>query len=201
MNRKEKLRLYQIIFLISGLSIVLFTFLKKNNLEQDKIISKNLQKKIERQLQNPDSSDNSTFYNVKYSGIDLEGNRYSIGAKEGTSSTLDTNLVVMKGVSAIFYFKDNTRLQITSDEGKYNNQTLDISFKKNVKAVYQNSQLYADEAEFSNSKNFLTVSNNVKIIDTRGTMFADKLIFDIKSKTLNITSLNNKMVRSKINVK
>ena len=45
------------------------------------------------------------------------------------------------------------------------------------------------------------VSNNVKVKDTKGTMLADKLMFDIKEKTLKITSLKDKMVRSKINYK
>ena len=107
----------------------------------------------------------------------------------------------MKVVNATFYFKDETTLIISSDLGEYNNKTLDMVFTGNVKAFYNESELYAERAEFSNSENFLTVSRNVKIIDTRGNMFADKLIFDIKDKTLNITSLDNNMVKSTINQK
>ena len=104
----------------------------------------------------------------------------------------------MKGVTATFYFKDNTTLNVYSDEGNYNNKTLDIIFRKNVKALYENSKLFADKAEFSNSKNFLTITNNVKIIDERGTMFADKLLFDIKDKTLNISAMGNNLIESKV---
>ena len=70
-----------------------------------------------------------------------------------------------------------------------------------IKALYQNSELYAEKAEFLNSKNSLVISDNVRVIDTKGSMFADKLIFDIKEKTLNIKSLNNKMIKSKLNYK
>ena len=201
MNRKKKLRLYQIFFFISGLIIILFTYLKTIENKQDKIISKNTKQKIEKQLKNQNKENSNTFYNIKYSGIDLEGNRYNIESKEGSTSDQNVNIVKMKGVYATFYFKDNTVLRISSDLGDYNNKTLDIIFRKNVRAMYENSELFAEKAEFSNSGNYLKVSENVKIIDAKGTMFADNLVFDIKSKSLNVTSLNDNIVKSKVRYK
>ena len=201
MDRKKKLRIYQIILLISGTLIILLMFVKKNIPTEEKIISDNLKKIIEEQKLNNDSKDVNTFYNVKYSGLDLKGNRFSIISNEGTTSDLNSNLVEMKGVTANFYFKDNSNLEISSKEGTYNNETLNIIFKSDVKALYENSELYADQAEFSNSNNYLKVSNNVKIIDPKGTMLADQLIFDINTKTLKITSLKNNKIKSRINSK
>ena len=201
MDRKKKLRIYQIILLISGILIILLTFVKENIPTEEKIISDNLKKIIEEQKLNNDSKDGNTFYNVKYSGLDLKGNRFSIISNEGTTSDLNSNLVEMKGVTANFYFKDNSNLEISSKEGTYNNESLNIIFKNDVKALYENSELYADQAEFSNSNNYLKVSNNVKIIDPKGTMLADQLIFDINTKTLKITSLKNNKIKSRINSK
>ena len=201
MDRKKKLRIYQVIFLISGVIIILFTYLNKKDLSERKLISNDLQKKIEKKSKNQASASSNIFYNVKYSGLDLEGNRYTIFANESTNSEIDFNLIKMKKVFVTFYFKDNTQLKITSDEGDYNNKTLDIIFRKSVKANYEGSQLYADRAEFSNSNNFLTVSENVKIVDSKGIMFADNLKLDIKENTLNINSLENKTVKSKIKYK
>ena len=201
MDRKKKLRIYQIILLISGTLIILFTFVKKNIPKEETIISDNLKKIIEEQKLSSGSKGGNTFYNVKYSGLDLKGNRFSIISNEGTTSDLNSNLVEMKGVTANFYFKDNSNLEISSKEGTYNNESLNIIFKSDVKALYENSELYADRAEFSNSNNYLKVSNNVKIIDPKGTMLADQLIFDINTKTLKITSLKNNKIKSKINSK
>ena len=201
MDRKKKLRIYQIILLISGTLIILLMFVKKNIPTEEKIISDNLKKIIDEQKSNSDSKDSNTFYNVKYSGLDLKGNRFSIISNEGTTSDLNSNLVKMKGVTANFYFKDNSNLEISSKEGTYNNESLNIIFKTDVKALYENSELYADQAEFSNSNNYLKVYNNVKIIDPKGTMLADQLIFDINTKTLKITSLKNNKIKSRINSK
>tara|TARA_B100001063_G_C16766764_1_gene559112 strand:- start:1539 stop:2144 length:606 start_codon:yes stop_codon:yes gene_type:complete len=201
MNRKKRLRLYQIFFLIIGLSIIIFTYSKKQVSNQNTIISKSLQKKIDRQLEKKIPDNSNVFYNVKYSGLDLEGNRYTISAEEAINSDINSSVVKMSGVKANFYFKDNTLLTISSNEGDYNNKTLDMEFRRGVKAFYETTNLYAEKAEFLNSKNSLIVSDNVKIKDPKGTMFADKLIFDIKSKTLNITSLNDNMINSTINYK
>ena len=198
MDRKKKLRLYQVLFFSIGLSIILFTYYQKDFSDKEKIISKNLQEKIDKQTKNKDYNDSNIFYNVEYSGLDLEKNRYTISSEEAINSDVNPNLVIMSRVLAKFYFKDNTVLTISSLEANYNNKTLDMEFRRNVKAFYENSELYAEKAQFLNSKNSLVVSDKVKVIDAMGTMFADKLIFDIKSKTLNITSLKNNMVKSKI---
>ena len=87
----------------------------------------------------------------------------------------------MTEVKAVFYFKDNTKLNVSSKFGQYNNKTLDMSFKKNVKANYQKSVLFAEAAEYSNSKSLLTISDKVRVIDTRGNLKADKLLFDLKN--------------------
>ena len=45
----------------------------------------------------------------------------------------------MKEVTATFYFKDDTTLFVSSEKGIYNNNTLDMRFRGNVKAEYEGS--------------------------------------------------------------
>ena len=54
----------------------------------------------------------------------------------------------MKKVSATFYFKDNTILSISSGGGTYNNKTLDMEFRQDVKALYQNSEFMRKKLNF-----------------------------------------------------
>jgi hypothetical protein len=199
MERRKKLRLIQINLLLVGLLIIFFTYFKKENNIKDEIISKDIQKKIV--AQNLDQQNNlNVFYNIEYSGFDLSGNRYVLKSKKAYNDSAVKENVIMENVESIFYFKDNTVLYIWSNEGIYNNLTLDMNFMGNVKGLYENSELFAEKAEYSNSKSMLTISENVEINDSRVTMVADKLLFDIKKQTLNITSFNNGKINANVNL-
>ena len=147
MDRKKKLRLIQVIFFLSGFFLIIITFLSKNNNGEIKIISSNEQEQIEKKL-NEKNADTNIFYNVKYSGLDLKGNRYTLVAEEAKSSDLKPEIIQMRLLSAIFYFKDDTVLEVSSQKGEYNNKTLDIKFEENINASYQNGKLSAEKAEF-----------------------------------------------------
>jgi len=201
MDRKKKLRFIQFTLLLLGILIIFFTYIKRENNLNEELIESSTMKKIEKQLSEQETSRNDVFYNIEYSGFDLNGNRYIILSKEAIIEKNSSELVNMKNLSARFYFKNESMLNIQSDKGIYNNRTLDIQFFGNVKGNYQNSQLFAQNASYINSKGFVSVSDDVKIIDPRGTVFAKKLLFDINAKTLKITSDKNKKVKANINLK
>ena len=202
MERKKKIRLVQIIFLFLGLFTIFFTYLKRETNQKETLISVETKKKIEKQLSDQKTIDDSdTFYNVEYSGFDLNGNRYIIKCKEAVVNKNSIELIKMQFVNAKFYFKDDTTLFINSDSGVYNNKTLDIQFSKNVKGSYLNSKLFAQNANYSNSSGYVSISNNVIIEDPKGSVFAKKLLFDIKTKTLKISSSQNERVKANITLK
>ena len=122
-------------------------------------------------------------------------------SNEASNKEDSQEIVNMITVEAIFFFKDGTTLSVFSDEGIYNNKTLDMIFRKNVKAFYEGSELYAQKAEYSNSESFLIITENVKLKDVKGEIFADKLLFDIKSQKLNIASINDNKINANINIK
>ena len=146
-------------------------------------------------------SEGDIFYNIEYSGLDLAGNRYILKSNEATTDKFNPDVVNMKFVTAKFYFKDGTVLEVTSETGVYNNKSLDMLFYDSVKADYINSKLYADRAEYSNSKSFLVITKNVIIEDPRGKMIADKLFFDIKKQTLKIAAFEDNKINANINLK
>ena len=200
-ERKKKLRLIQISLLIVGTLIIIFTYFNQNETSDEKIVSRETQEKIKKQLENSNTENSDVFYNIEYSGLDLAGNRYILKSKEARNSKSESDVVNMKFVEAKFYFKDGTVLNVSSDIGIYINISLDMVFKGDVLATYEGSQLFAQKAEYSNSKSFLIISEKVKIKDIRGTMVADKLLFDIKKQTLNIASFKDDKINANINLK
>tara|TARA_Y100000992_G_scaffold301444_1_gene272368 strand:+ start:1360 stop:1965 length:606 start_codon:yes stop_codon:yes gene_type:complete len=199
-NRKKKLRIAQISFLIIGIFVIFFTYFNKTDNEQEAIVSKKLQDQINKQLA-VQSDNEDIFYNIEYAGLDLAGNRYILKSEEAFNSKDESNIVNMKNVDATFYFKDNTTLKVSSDKGIYNNETLDMLFLGNIRAFYQGSELIAQKAEYSNSKSTLVITEKVRIKDVRGTISADKLFFDIKKQKLNIASFENNEINANVKIK
>ena len=195
-DRKKKLRLIQFFLLFFGLLIIYLTYYNKEiTPEQEKISTK-----IPETNEGDVSEEKDLFFNIEYSGFDLQGNRYSLKSKEAYFDELDQAIVYMKVVDAVFYFKDGTTLYVKADNGIYNNKTLDMKFEQNVKANYMNSELFADKAEYSNTKSFLSIHENVRINDIKGNLIADKLLFDITSQKLDITSFSNGKINANVNL-
>ena len=200
MTRKNKLRVFQLSLFIIGISIIYFTYYKKEETAKQEIIPKQTQERIKKQIANqPEGYE--VFSNIEYSGLDLSGNRYILKSKQAYNEEKEQEVVNLISVEAFFYFKDNTVLKVFSEKGTYNNKTLDMNFEQNVKANYLKSQLFAEKADYSNSKSYLSIYKNVKINDERGNLSADKLLFDITKKKLDITSFNNGNIDANVNLK
>ena len=197
-NRKKKIITIQFFLFISGALILFYTYFGENN-KQDLSAQKE-QIKINNQSLD-DENNKDVFYNVQYSGIDLSGNRYIIKSKVAENDKENLELVNMKSVEATFYFKDNSQLKIFSDRGFYNNKTLDIKFKKNIRAEHNESRLFSQSAEFSNSNELIIISDKVEIFDKRGNIKADKLLFDLKNQTLDVTSFDESLINASVNLK
>ena len=199
-SRKNKILILQFFLLIAGIFFIFLTFVVFKDRASENIISDNDRRDINLKLTDKKNS-KDVFYNIKYSGIDLSGNRYILEAEEAFNNELNNDLLNLKFVDAIFYFKDNTVLNVSSDYGLYNNKSLNMTFEKNVKGNYEESELFAEKAEYSNTKGFLKISDNVRINDVRGNMLTEKLIFDIKNNKLDINSEKNNKINLNTNEK
>ena len=200
MERTKKLRLIQFSLIIVGGLIIFFTYYLDKKSQKNQIINKDTQKEILKAADSTSKGD--VFYNIEYSGLlDLEGNRYILKSEEAINNKANKEIVNMKSVEAIFYFKDNKVLRVVSDSGIYNNNSLDMVFLGNIKANYEDSLLFAEKAEYINSSSFLTISQKVKIDDKKGTMYADKILFDIKNQTVDISTFEENKINANIKLK
>ena len=126
-DRKKKIYLAQIFLLVAGLTVLIFTYQKKESLSPDQISIEKSENKPFEESEQMDGVD--FFYNIQYSGIDRSGNRYILKAEKAISKKDSEEIIDMISVNAVFYIKDGTELYIKSDNGIYNNKTLDMVLK------------------------------------------------------------------------
>ncbi len=186
--RKKKLLSIQLIIFLLAITLLYITYYSNNN-----TIDKN---------QNPDlaltkediKTDNNTFENIEYKGVDLNGNRYLIKSELANFDTETPEIINMKVMKTIFYFKDGTSMTLTGDYGTYNNKTFDMEFRDNIVAEYENNLLYADNLIYLNTKSLLTIYGNVITESVQGNISADNVEIDLSAETLDISMFDEKQI-------
>jgi len=185
-NRKKKIFIIQTLLFLVAIILIYQTYYTEEN---SNLIEKEIT--VKKTVKEADLKKN-TFENVEYKGIDLNGNRYIIKSKNAEFDSSTPELINMKIMEAIFYFKDGTVLIVSGDYGNYNNKTNDMEFRKNIIANYNEYNLYADNLDFFNTKNLLTIYGNVLGEGVKGNIKTDILNFDLNKKTLDISTYDNK---------
>ena len=101
-DRKKKLLIIQITLFLAGMIIIIFSYSNVSN-KDGKIFDIKKKKEINKTIKK--TADNSDiFFNIKYSGLDLSGNRYILESKEAIINKDNQKLVLMSHVSANFFF-------------------------------------------------------------------------------------------------
>ena len=187
-DRKKNILIIQILIFIVGVLLIYFTYLNKDYDEKIESVQKVKEKENDEKKTDLDSN---TFENVEYKGVDLRGNRYTIKSEVAEFKVENPELINMKVMSAVFYFKDGTILRVRGDHGTYNNKTNDMNFRENIKVTYKEDALFSDNLDFLNSKNYLKIYGNVRAESIKGNIKADNLEFDLLKQTLDISMFNN----------
>ena len=187
-GRKKKIISVQIIIFLVASLLLYKTYHRENKYveEAQEVVVAN------------DPNTNS-FNDIQYSGFDLSGNRYVLDASNATFKTKTPERINMKGVVANFYLKDNTILTVISDEGLYNNLTLDMEFKQDVKSTYETNTLFSDKLIYFSDNGKLIISGNVRGESIKkGKFFADNVEYNLTNKTLDFSMFNDGQVNIKL---
>jgi len=187
-NRKKKIKLIQVTIFLVALSLLYNTYRDKSKITK-KIV----------EIKSETAPNTNSFTDIEYSGFDLNGNRYRLGAGLANFKTTAPEKINMKNVEANFYLKDDTILKVVSDKGLYNNISLDMKFKKNVKTTYLTNKMFSDRLNYLNSSGKLIATGNVRGESVeKGNFFADNAEYDLSSKMLNFSMFNKKRVNVKL---
>lgn len=197
-KRRKKIFFIQIAIFAVATLLIFFTYYKNdfNNKDNTYNVLKEtgVPPVTEDTIKSEKKSNYNSFENVKYFGVDLNDNRYKIKSKYAEFEIENPELIEMKVMDAVFYFKDGTTLTVVGDFGTYNNKTKDMTFRQNVKATYLDHLSYSDNLDYFNTKNILTIYGNVITESVQGELKADILNFDLTTKTLDISMHNNGQV-------
>jgi|TARA_B110000444_G_scaffold246524_1_gene268169 hypothetical protein len=187
-SRKKKIRTIQLIIFLVGSSLLYNTYRDKSEPIKEVV-------KIKSET---DSNINS-FNDIEYSGFDLTGNRYILNAGIANFKTESPELVNMKNVVGNFYLQNGTLLTVTSEEGLYNNITLDMEFRENVKAYYLTNTLFSNKLTYLSSSGKLFASGNVRGESVeKGEFFADNVEYDLTNKNLEFSMFGSNQVNVKL---
>tara|TARA_B110000495_G_C22650565_1_gene385695 strand:- start:30 stop:353 length:324 start_codon:yes stop_codon:yes gene_type:complete len=105
----------------------------------------------------------------------------------------------MKNVVGNFYLQNGTLLTVTSEEGLYNNITLDMEFRENVKAYYLTNTLFSNKLTYLSSSGKLFASGNVRGESVeKGEFFADNVEYDLTNKNLEFSMFGSNQVNVKL---
>ena len=191
--RKKKILLIQIVIFLFATTLLYNTYTNKNynENENEEIIK----------VESKSDPDINSFEDVEYTGLDLNGNRYSIKAKNAKFKAEFPELIDMSGMVGFFYFKDNTVLKVVGDNGYYNNKTYDMEFRENVRADYLTNYLFSNKLTYSNTDGKLTISGNVRGESIQGDVYADNVVYDLTDKILDLSMFNEKQVNVKLREK
>ena len=176
MSGKKIVKISLILFFL--LFIILFIYLK-------------FSKKSEIILQEPETQEEINYTSniikdVNYTTKDIEGNEYSITAKEGEIDYNNSNILFLTKVKAFIKLKNDEIITIHSNYGKYNSDNFDTIFSKNVIIEYLNNKINGDYLDFSLKRNSMIISKNVTYTNLNNTLEADVIELNIKTKDTKI---------------
>ena len=191
--RKKRLLIIQTILFFTAL-VLFFTFYYEEKTEVDNIEIKPNKTVVSEQEQS------NFFEDVEYKGIDANGNRYLLKSELATFNEDNPELIDMRGMHAIFYFRDGNILNIYGDKGKYNNKTNDMEFRENVKVEQDQNLIFANNLDYFNLDKKINIYGNVRGKSLDGNFSSDILKLNIENQLVEIL-MENKEKQVNLNLK
>jgi hypothetical protein len=193
---KKKPKNTQLLLISIGIFLILGTYfyypyMNKNKHQKDQAERKNLN-------QTNDSSSSTTFEKVEYEGLTAAMQKFSIKSENAFILDKEPNLVHMKKMRVNLYLNDGRMVTIVSDHGRYDKQTHDCWFKKNVVASDEEIKIFAENLDLLATENFVRIYEQVRLFHTTGSLQADQINYDFETKNFKVSMFEDNSVKMKI---
>ena len=104
----------------------------------------------------------------------------------------------MVNMHVVLYLTDGRVVNITSNQGRYNKETYDCFFEKNVKATDGETNIIAKNLDLLATKNLVEIYNDVILNYTTGSLRADKINYNFETKYFKVSMFDEKAVKVKV---
>ena len=188
MKIKTILKITLLLLILAISFFVYFKYLKINHLENKIDITKKKEDIITKNV--TDFEKKNLINDIKYSNKDINGNVYSIEAKEGEIKKKNSNEISLTDVYAVVNFKNKSAIYIFSKFADYNSNSFDTNFHSNVVVKYENNILESKNLDIFFKDNYGIMYNNIKFINDDSKIIADKLFFDLVNGDIKINMYN-----------
>ena len=123
---------------------------------------------------------------IKYFSKDAYGNVFEINSSTGKTDLKNDDIINMENVNAKIYLKDRDVIYITSDYAKYNRNTFETNFHRNVKLIYLDHKIFGDNLLLFFQNNLISMSNNIIYNNQETKLEADRIEVNISTKEIKI---------------
>ena len=123
---------------------------------------------------------------IKYFSKDAYGNVFEINSSTGKTDLKNDDIINMENVNAKIYLKDRDVIYITSDYAKYNRNTFETNFHRNVKLIYLDHKISGDNLLLFFQNNLISMSNNIIYNNQETKLEADRIEVNISTKEIKI---------------
>ena len=123
---------------------------------------------------------------IKYFSKDVYGNVFEINSSTGKTDLKNDDIINMENVNAKIYLKDRDVIYITSDYAKYNRNTFETNFHRNVKLIYLDHKISGDNLLLFFQNNLISMSNNIIYNNQETKLEADRIELNISTKEIKI---------------
>ena len=154
---------------------------KKNNntLKENEITIKDKDKEENKEIKN------NVIKNLKYKLNIAENGTYEIRANSSEINLKDgQEIVLMKGVIAIFSDKNSNKLFISSDNAVFNSVNYNTLFEGNIKIQKEEDIITSNKLEFDFIENIILVYENVKYIGLKGEIIVDNIKINLITRNV-----------------
>ena len=185
----------QIILISIGLILIILTYfyypyMKKANLEKNKIFQSESEK--------TDSDQDTSFENVEYKGLYDLDKSFTVRSEKAYIFNDEPDIVYMTNMLVILYLNDGRIVNIKSDKGRYNKVTYDCFFENDVRATDGETKIFSKNLDLLATENSVKIYNDVVLKYPTGSLQADKVDYNFETKYFKVSMFDDKSIKMKI---